>query len=183
MWNFANNDKLIRALNKDGRISARYSTLHEYAQFKIKDTTAQYPTRDGDIFPYDDSLDGHNWWSGYFTSRPALKRYARTVSSLYTTSRQLRGLLGAAGHEFSKLARSLGIVSHHDAIAGTAKQHVAFWYAKALSDAVDEDLAGLDAAAKTAWGVSGLGFCARRKLDASLDASPLLPRLATRNLM
>ena len=162
MWNFANNDKLIRALNKDGRISARYSTLHEYAQFKIKDTTAQYPTRDGDIFPYDDSLDGHNWWSGYFTSRPALKRYARTVSSLYTTSRQLRGLLGAAGHEFSKLARSLGIVSHHDAIAGTAKQHVAFWYAKALSDGVDEDLAGLSAAAKTAWGVSGLGFCARR---------------------
>lgn len=164
LWNFANNDKLIDIMNKDGRYEMRYSTPHEYTQARIK-SGLHFPTRDGDIFPYDDgfnSVKGHNWWSGYFTSRPALKRYARQLSRFFTVSRQLRGLFGAPADEFSHLARALGIISHHDATAGTSKQHVANWYAKDLHQGYTLDARELSASAPAAWsGVTGLGHCPR----------------------
>jgi alpha-mannosidase len=53
-----------------GRINAFYSTPTIYTQAKY-DANVTWTTKQDDWFPYADSP--HSVWSGYFTSRPALK--------------------------------------------------------------------------------------------------------------
>uniref|UniRef100_A0A2N9ECH2 alpha-mannosidase n=1 Tax=Fagus sylvatica TaxID=28930 RepID=A0A2N9ECH2_FAGSY len=72
------------------------------------------------------------YWTGYFTSRPALKRYVRIMSGYYLAARQLEFFQGRSnsGPNTDKLADALAIAQHHDAVTGTEKQHVANDYAK-----------------------------------------------------
>ena len=65
-------DGIRDALNKDPRINAFYSTPAAYVLAKLANTTS-LPLLTHDIFPYNDDTQGHNMWSGYFTSRPAFK--------------------------------------------------------------------------------------------------------------
>ncbi|RZB47292.1 putative alpha-mannosidase [Glycine soja] len=66
------------------------------------------------------------YWTGYFTSRAAIKRYA---------ARQLEFFRGRrnSGPNTDSLADALAIAQHHDAVTGTEKQHVANDYSKQLS--------------------------------------------------
>ncbi|KAH9627165.1 hypothetical protein KSS87_018405 [Heliosperma pusillum] len=75
------------------------------------------------------------YWTGYFTSRPALKRYVREMSAYYMAARQLEYFIGKRnlGHSTDALGDALAIAQHHDAVTGTEKQHVANDYAKRLS--------------------------------------------------
>lgn len=92
------------------------------------------------------------YWTGYFTSRPALKGYIRTRSSLLHTADQLLVLSGLPDDKinFTKqleriyvLADAQATAQHHDAgfdrrlcnllVTGTEKQHVADDYAERLS--------------------------------------------------
>ena len=93
----------------------------------------------GDFFPYSDGA--HQFWTGYFTSRPALKSMIRTTSSLFGGVRAAQCLAGSkdlsllvnSTEKLQDLEEALGVAQHHDAVSGTAKQHVAFDYAKRLS--------------------------------------------------
>ena len=134
---FKNLDKLIKAVQADGRINVTYSTPFDYSLAKISEGL-QLPPNTGDFFPYEDCP--HCFWTGYFTSRPALKRYIRDVSAYYNTARQIQSLLGKKSEAVSALADAMGLAQHHDAVAGTAKQHVAFDYAQRLAKGVNEDL-------------------------------------------
>jgi len=108
---------------------------------KRKETTIQWPLVSGDnadFFPYADSP--HRFWSGYFTSRPALKRYIHACSMVYTAVRQMQVLAGSrspanatALPALQKLEEALGVTQHHDAVSGTAKQHASFDYAQRLA--------------------------------------------------
>ncbi|KAF8400068.1 hypothetical protein HHK36_015943 [Tetracentron sinense] len=82
---------------------------------------------------YADRANGY--WTGYFTSRPALKRYVRVMSGYYLAARQLEFFKGSSksGPKTDTLADALAIAQHHDAVSGTEKQHVADDYAKRLS--------------------------------------------------
>ncbi len=42
--------------------------------------SAELPTKTDDFFPY--ASDPHAFWTGYFTSRPALKGMIRKANSL-----------------------------------------------------------------------------------------------------
>ena len=53
-----------------------------------------FPQVISDFFPYNDDTQGHNMWSGYFTSRPALKGFVRESSSYLQSARQLQALTG-----------------------------------------------------------------------------------------
>jgi alpha-mannosidase len=75
-------------------------------------------------FPYSD--DDHAYWTGYLTSRPALKRYVRTSSALLQAARQIDVLAGGDGSATLGLAKAVSVAQHHDAVAGTSKQHVAY---------------------------------------------------------
>ncbi|KAG4938279.1 hypothetical protein JHK84_044530 [Glycine max] len=125
-------DKLIHYVNMDGRVNALYSTPSIYTDAKYA-TNESWPIKTDDFFPYADRANGY--WTGYFTSRPAIKRYVRLMSGYYLAARQLEFFRGRvnSGPNTDSLADALAIAQHHDAVTGTEKQHVANDYSKRLS--------------------------------------------------
>ncbi|KAJ3678236.1 hypothetical protein LUZ60_002039 [Juncus effusus] len=127
-------DKFIHYVNKDGRVNVLYSTPSIYTDAKFA-SNETWPLKTDDFFPYADAENGY--WTGYFTSRPAFKRYVRELSGYYLAARQLELLTSArrdkAGPTTARLADALATAQHHDAVTGTEKQHVASDYAKRLS--------------------------------------------------
>lgn len=142
LW-FNNLDRLIKLVNSDGRFEAKYSTPYDYTLAKLAENVT-YVEMPGDFFPYADGP--HQFWTGYFTSRAALKRYIRQLSSHWTAARQLEAYGGVPSGEVPIISDALGIAQHHDAVAGTAKQHVAFDYAKRLHEGYTDDMLRLQAA-------------------------------------
>ncbi|RVW45250.1 putative alpha-mannosidase [Vitis vinifera] len=134
---FRQMDKLIHYVNKDGRVNALYSTPSIYTDAKFA-TNESWPIKTDDFFPYADSANAY--WTGYFTSRPAIKRYVRMMSGYYLAARQLEFFKGRSdsGPTTDALADALAIAQHHDAVTGTEKQHVASDYAKRLSMGYDK---------------------------------------------
>jgi len=127
---FTNLDKLIAAVNKDGRVTARYSTPSEYVEAKHA-ANLTWTLKTDDIFPYADGAD--SYWTGYFTSRPALKQYVRVQSQFLQVARHIEALTGGDGNGTESLWEALGVAQHHDGVSGTAKQAVTFDYAKRLA--------------------------------------------------
>ncbi|KAK9120231.1 hypothetical protein Scep_018324 [Stephania cephalantha] len=129
---FREMDKFIHYVNKDGRVNALYSTPSIYTDAKFV-ANQSWPLKTNDFFPYADRINAY--WTGYFTSRPALKRYVRTMSAYYLAARQLEFFKGRnkLRPNTDTLADALAIAQHHDAVSGTEKQHVANDYAKRLS--------------------------------------------------
>lgn len=150
---FRQMDKLMHYVNQDGRVHALYSTPSIYTDAKHAANEA-WPIKTDDFFPYADRVNAY--WTGYFTSRPALKGYVRFLSGYYLAARQLEYFKGksALGPKTDSLADALSLAQHHDAVSGTSKQHVANDYAKRLSIGYTEaekvvaaSLAGLTEAA------------------------------------
>ncbi|GKA18861.1 alpha-mannosidase, partial [Tanacetum coccineum] len=129
---FKEMDKLIHYVNKDGRVNALYSTPSIYTDAKLA-SNVSWPLKIDDYFPYADG--GDSYWTGYFTSRPALKGYIRSLSGYYLAARQLEFLVGRrlTGPDTFSLGDALGIAQHHDAVTGTAKQHTTNDYEKRLA--------------------------------------------------
>ena len=116
-----------------------------------------------DFFPYSDFTN--SFWSGYYTSRPSLKKFERIGSSFLLASRQILSSSragkwgwGRAGVSVStnnnneiaaenanavnhaalyQLEDAMGVLQHHDGVSGTSKQHVAYDYAKMLQIGID----------------------------------------------
>ncbi|XP_024541409.1 alpha-mannosidase isoform X1 [Selaginella moellendorffii] len=125
-------DKLVHYMNKDGRINVFYSTPSIYVDSK-NTANITWPLKTEDFFPYANC--SHCYWTGYFSSRLALKGYVRRLSAYLMAARQLEF---AVGRNFSadntdSLEDALAILQHHDAVTGTEQQHVANDYAKRLA--------------------------------------------------
>lgn len=56
------------------RVNVLYSTPACYL-WELYKANLTWPVKDDDFFPYADGP--HQFWTGYFSSRPALKRYER----------------------------------------------------------------------------------------------------------
>ena len=94
-WNM---DRLITAANADGRVNVKYSSPNAYVAAKraeAKSGAVTWPVDEGDFFPYADGP--HQFWTGYFTSRPALKGYVRASSSWFNAVRQAQAFAAARG--------------------------------------------------------------------------------------
>ncbi|XP_057870116.2 alpha-mannosidase isoform X2 [Cryptomeria japonica] len=129
---FKQMDKLIHYVNKDGRVNAFYSTPTIYTREKYMSNEI-WPLKTDDFFPYADHSNAY--WTGYFTSRPALKGYVRKLSGFLQAAKQLEFLVGRNKRKPNtySLEEAMAIVQHHDAVVGTSKQHVANDYAARLS--------------------------------------------------
>ncbi|KAJ1398690.1 Glycosyl hydrolase family 38, C-terminal [Sesbania bispinosa] len=92
-----------------------------------------WPLKTDDYFPYASAPNAY--WTGFFTSRPGLKRYVRMLSGYYLATRQLEFFAGkkSVAYQTFGLGDALGIAQHHDAVTGTAKQHTTDDYAKRLA--------------------------------------------------
>ena len=125
-----NLDKLIDGVNAEGSIKAMYSTPSVYLKAKNAEPVS-WSVKTDDFFPY---ADGRNsYWTGYFTSRPALKRYVRVSSAFLQVARHMELFSMGNGSATEQLWEAQSVAQHHDAVSGTAKQAVTWDYAQRLS--------------------------------------------------
>uniref|UniRef100_A0A8C9W6K5 Lysosomal alpha-mannosidase n=1 Tax=Scleropages formosus TaxID=113540 RepID=A0A8C9W6K5_SCLFO len=140
LW-YKNMDKLIRYVNakqsQGSKVNVLYSTPSCYLQ-GLHQANLTWSVKMDDFFPYADGP--HDFWTGYFTSRPALKRYERLSNSLLQVCNQLEVLGGPNSRkgpygegDSDTLQEAMSVAQHHDAVSGTEKQHVANDYAKRLA--------------------------------------------------
>jgi lysosomal alpha-mannosidase len=69
-------------------VNVFYSTpsCYLYALNKVK---REWTSKSDDFFPY--ASVPFQYWTGYYTSRPALKRYERYANNILQVTRQLNG--------------------------------------------------------------------------------------------
>ncbi|TYZ68389.1 hypothetical protein PybrP1_003372 [[Pythium] brassicae (nom. inval.)] len=137
VW-FKNMDKLLHYVNQDARVSVLYSNLSYYTDLKLAEGLA-WTVKTDDFFPYGTAK--HAYWTGYFTSRPALKRFARVANVLLQQVRQLDATYKS--HFLTRLdtlERAVGLVQHHDGLSGTERQSIADDYALRLHGGVLDGL-------------------------------------------
>ena len=92
---FQSMDLVIDAVNAAGlNITAQYSTpsLYTYARHAEQLT---WRVKTDDFFPY--GISDHAYRTGFYTSRPALKRYVRVLSHVLQAARQLEVFTSADG--------------------------------------------------------------------------------------
>eukprot|EP01133_Synstelium_polycarpum_P019508 gene19508-23370_t len=162
---FGNMDKLIAHINanKTFGVNIQYATLSEYFEAVEAETKeSEFPTLNGqDYYTYTMCLGVDyqnyntcvNYWSGYFSSYPLLKQTIRQSDSILRTAETLYSIATAtnrkkkfafdAGQAFDALAfhRNVsGILTHHDAVTGTAKEYVRDNYFDMLYQAQNQTL-------------------------------------------
>ncbi|KAM8772245.1 lysosomal alpha-mannosidase [Acanthopagrus schlegelii] len=141
LW-YKNLDKLIHYVNAQQangvKVNVLYSTPSCYLQ-ELHRANLTWALKNDDFFPYAD--DAHDFWTGYFTSRPALKRYERISNSNLQSCNQLEVLGGPASRrgpfgvgDSKTMKEAMAVAQHHDAVSGTEKQHVANDYARRLAN-------------------------------------------------
>jgi alpha-mannosidase len=100
---------------------------------------ATWEVRTDDVFPLGDNP--HTYWTGYFSSRPALKRQVRMSTNFLGAARQIEVMSGVTMAEVAtpterpsppvgsswtdSFEGTIGVATHHDGISGTEKQAVA----------------------------------------------------------
>lgn len=173
-----NMDKLIKYAQQDGRVNVFYSTPHLYAQAKAEEEIV-FTVKGDSFMPYAD--DAHSYWTGYYTSRPTLKRFERVSSAALQSSRQMAvGTRMPVQREIMHLAEATGLCLHHDAITGTEKEHVASDYKmrmdKALT-AAEKTRGAMLADLAFRRGGKDEGKALRREKEQASVELPTLPQL------
>ncbi|GIY02877.1 lysosomal alpha-mannosidase [Caerostris extrusa] len=132
---FKNMDYLIEYINSlqavGMKVNMFYSTPTCYLH-SLHESNKTWTTMQTDFFPY--ASGRHEYWTGYFTSRPALKYNARKANSNLQACKQLITLAELEDADTMTLQKAVGVIQHHDGITGTEKQHVADDYSKMLYD-------------------------------------------------
>ncbi|CAF3722766.1 unnamed protein product [Rotaria sordida] len=136
---FKNLDKLIKYVNAEqangSNVNVFYSTPSCYL-YALNKVGRSWTIKTDDFFPY--AHHPHGFWTGYFTSRAALKRYERHSNNILQVTRQLNAFANTnLRNSIFRLSEAMGVVQHHDAVSGTEKQEVAFDYAMRLAEGID----------------------------------------------
>ena len=132
---------MIRYANQrqnDGlKVNLFYSTPSCYLK-SLYDSNTTWPTKTDDFFPY--ASDPHAYWTGYFSSRPTVKRFERVGNHFLQVCKQLSATAKIPESHYephlTSLRKAMGIMQHHDAVTGTEKDHVAADYTRMLNLAI-----------------------------------------------
>jgi alpha-mannosidase len=163
--------------SKGGPVVAFYSTPSHYVDAKFKATTAahaKWEVRHDDIFPLGDAP--HNYWSGYFTSRPSLKRQVRFASNFLNSARQMEVISGVTAEDVDhpttrpsppvgqswtdSMEGAIGVATHHDGMSGTERQDVSDDYSQRISEGHFEVEAGVAKSLQKLAGITEeIGHC------------------------
>ncbi|KAM9685358.1 LOW QUALITY PROTEIN: lysosomal alpha-mannosidase-like [Trichechus inunguis] len=138
---FENLDKLIRLVNAQqangSQIHVLYSTPACYLR-ELNKANLSWSVKQDDFFPY--AYVPHKFWTGFFSSRPALKRYERLSYNFLQVCNQLEAVTGPVANagpygvgDSTPLREAMAVLQHHDAVSGTSRQHVADDYARRLA--------------------------------------------------
>nr|XP_035150014.2 epididymis-specific alpha-mannosidase isoform X1 [Callithrix jacchus]XP_035150015.2 epididymis-specific alpha-mannosidase isoform X1 [Callithrix jacchus] len=166
---FANMDPLLDHINSHAAklgVSVQYATLSDYFR-ALHALNVTWRVRDHhDFLPY--STEPFQAWTGFYTSRSALKGLARRASALlYAGESMFTRYMWPAPHghldpawalqQLQQLRWAVSEVQHHDAITGTESPKVRDMYVAHLAS----------------------GMLGMRKLMASIVLDKLRPREAT----
>ncbi|XP_064094192.1 lysosomal alpha-mannosidase-like isoform X1 [Macrobrachium nipponense] len=137
---YKNLDKLIKYVNarqqNGSNVNVFYSTPSCYLD-ALNKANMTWPTKTDDFFPY--ASNNHSYWTGYFTSRPTLKGFVRQSNNFLQAVKQISSLLEMGQDpRLERLKNAMGVMQHHDAITGTAKQAVTDDYYARLTEGVTE---------------------------------------------
>lgn len=104
----------------------------------VKRTNVSLDTVSDDFLPF--GYKTHEYFGGYFTSRPTCKRIERQGNNLLQVAKQLAAAanLNAAESLVFPLKDAMGVYQHHDAITGTQKQAVADSYNLYLANGISK---------------------------------------------
>ena len=131
---YKNLDILINTINTryPDRFKLFYSTPTRYLE-AVHAAGLTWELKTDDFLPY--GIHPYAYFSGYFTSRPALKYYVREMNGFLQTCRHWEVFTGGPPNNMSsnRLSEAMGVAQHHDAVSGTERQHVADDYALRLS--------------------------------------------------
>ncbi|XP_062516816.1 lysosomal alpha-mannosidase-like isoform X2 [Corticium candelabrum] len=128
---FIQMDELMAYVNNDSSFQAtvRYGTLDDYTR-AIHSLGLTWDVYEDDFFPYVSGPEAY--WTGFYTSRPQLKGYVRSMraflqgaETLYSLGAQV--LILPKEKFFEKvnlLRRAVAVSQHHDAITGTERSYV-----------------------------------------------------------
>ncbi len=145
---FKNVDKLINHIKKhpEWGVNIFYSTPSKYIR-TIQKEKIPFPVKNDDFWPYADNENAY--WTGYFVSRVTLKGISKSAGRFLQSVRTLFALSQINdGSNFTRLLRdpmqkkilileeAMGVLQHHDAVAGTAKQKVTDDYMLIISKAL-----------------------------------------------
>jgi lysosomal alpha-mannosidase len=140
--NFKNWDMMIKYVNKKQENGSKYNLFYSTPTCYLKslnEANKTWTTKTDDFFPY--SSDQHAYWTGYFTSRPAIKLHERKSNAFLQMCKHFQTFAGFNDKSSQEsatdvLKRALGIAQHHDAVSGTEKQHVANDYALQMNKGI-----------------------------------------------
>lgn len=156
---FSNIERLMAMTQLPFHVSMEYSTPLTYSDAKMReiiDGHIPITMKHEDFLPYADGP--HMYWTGFYASRPSFKRLVRRSSALFTALRQIKSLstimMRSGGDnvapdglfadlDLTLLREAMAQSQHHDAVTGTAKQHVSFDYTKFVANAIDNATAQL----------------------------------------
>jgi len=137
--------KLAKRVSDTTKTDSNESTRAHISKRGEETSGVQWAIKEDDFFPYSDCENC--FWTGFFASRPALKRLERVGSSFLHAARQLEcgsdkdtaNKLVGGKHQSSlrKLDEAMAVAQHHDAVSGTSKQHVAYDYAKKIQSGIN----------------------------------------------
>ena len=115
-----------------------YSTPSCYL-YALNQANRTWISKTDDFFPY--AIREHEFFTGYFTSRPAFKRYERYANNVLQMTRQLNAFSNVnLRKNLFPVSEAMGLMQHHDAISGTERQHVQDDYMQRVSEGVDAAL-------------------------------------------
>ncbi|XP_076264017.1 lysosomal alpha-mannosidase-like [Rhynchophorus ferrugineus] len=142
---FTSMDRLIKYVNikqdfNGTKYHMMYSTPSCYTAAVHKESQGQLSSKlkTDDFLPY--GSESMAYWTGYYTSRPTLKRFERIGNNFLQICKQLFTLGNIPQSEEPKLnslREAMGVMQHHDAITGTEKEIVAYDYAKILYEGIE----------------------------------------------
>ena len=165
--NYKNMDKLMQYMNDnvdEYGFQLIYSTPSRFAK-AVNEMNLTFTLKTDDIFPYADRP--YAYWTGYFTSRPALKGYVRSRNAVLRAADKMiavfandTSLLSSQLSDVDVLRRAFSVSQHHDAVAGTEKQHVADDYAKLLHNGTVAVQNTLQNVLSSMTGLKNFQFCA-----------------------
>ena len=153
-WNRSETSSFLRKTGTEIDRQLSGSSNKRKSAESSSSSPVEWSIKKDDFFPYSDCPNC--FWTGYFTSRPALKRFERVASSFLLAARQVESTpyhqesnVNGRGDANLKnesllcedpmalLEDAVGVLQHHDGVSGTSKQHVAYDYAKTVQAGID----------------------------------------------